>query len=75
MKAKDLIELLEGLRPDEEVFFLPNNSYYPEDFSERVRRNGNIRSFWGPDYKATIIFSDGQVGGLGDDDEEEDDDD
>ena len=73
MQASELIEILEGLRPDEEVFFLPNNSSYPEDFSGFIRRNVNIRAFWGPDYKATIIFSDGQVGGWSDDDEDDED--
>lgn len=75
MKVKDLIDILEGLDENEEVYFLPTNSYYPEDFSDDVRRNMNINSFWGGGHKATILFSDGQVGGLGGDDEEEEEDD
>lgn len=63
MKVSDLIDLLEGLKPDEEIYFLPTNSYYPEDFSEDVRRKVEIRSFWGENFKGTIISSDGQVGG------------
>lgn len=63
MKAKDLIEILEGLRENEEVYFLPNNSDYPEEFTFDVRRNVEIRAFWGDDFKGTLLVSDGQVGG------------
>ena len=63
MKAKELIEILEGLKPDEDVFFLPENSYYPEEFTYEIRRNVEIRAFLGSDFKGTIITSDGQVGG------------
>lgn len=75
MKAKDLIEILESLDENEEILFLPTNSYYPEDFSDDVHSNVTIRAFWGADYKATVLYSDGQAGGLGDDDEEEDEED
>ena len=71
MKVKDLIEILECLKEDEEILFLPENSHYPEDFSDIIRRDVVINSFWGDDYKATILYSDGQVGGLGEDDEED----
>ena len=66
MKVKDLIEILEGLKEDEEILFLPENSSYQEDFSDETRRNVGIRSFWGKDYKATILISGEQVGGMDD---------
>ena len=73
MKVRDLIDLLEGLNEDEEILFVPNNSNYPEDFSKNIRRDAKVIAYWGPDYKATILFSKGQVGGLSyEDDEEED---
>lgn len=64
MKAKDLIELLESLREDEEVYFLAENSHYPEDFSKSFRRGVEIRAFWGKDKNGTILVSGGQVGGI-----------
>ena len=73
MKVKDLIGILEGFNEDEEILFVPTNSYYPEDFSYNVRRNAKINSFWGSESQAIVIFSDGQVGGLGSSDEEEED--
>lgn len=63
MKVKDLIYFLEGFRDEEEIYFLPNNSCYPEDFSENFRRGVEIRSFWGDNFKGTVLISDGQVGG------------
>lgn len=74
MKVKELIELLEGFDENEEVLFLPNNSYYPEDFSKQFSKDAYIRAFWGSDYHATVLFSGEQVGGLGSDDEDEEDD-
>ena len=64
MKAKDLIDMLGYLDPEEEVYFLPENSSYPEDFDGNVERNIEIRSFWGSDFKGTLLISDGQIGGV-----------
>lgn len=66
MKVKDLIEILETLKDDEEILFLPENSYYPEDFSADIRRDVGIRPFWGAGYKANILVSGEQVGGVDD---------
>ncbi len=64
MKAKDLISVLEDLNPETDVYFKPQNSSYPEDFTGYVRENITIRAFWGPDFKGAILTSDGQVGGV-----------
>ena len=64
MKVKDLIYILEDLHPDDEVYFLPANSCYPEDFSDESARKMEIRSFWGSDFSGYILKSDGQVGGV-----------
>ncbi len=64
MKVRDLVEILENLPQEDEIYFLPENSNYPEDFGYGVRRNMEIRAFWGSDFKGTIMYSEGQVGGI-----------
>lgn len=64
MTARELIEILEDLNPETEVYFLPSNSCYPEDFSDGQPEKRNIRSFWGEDFTGAIIHSDGQIGGV-----------
>lgn len=64
MKVRDLVEILENLPQEDQIYFCPTNSSYPEEFSCEVRRNVEIRAFWGSDFEATILYSEGQVGGL-----------
>lgn len=65
MKARELIEMLEGLDPEKEVYFLPNNSYYAEEISTDYTKNASIHTFWGPDKKGVaVIYSGGQVGSV-----------
>ena len=57
--------MLEGLNPEKEVYFLPNNSYYAEDISSDYTKNAFIRTFWGADRKGVaVIYSGGQVGSV-----------
>ena len=64
MKAKELITLLEGLNPESEVFFLPANGMYVQDFSPSFKQDVNIRALFGDDRKGVVIGSGGQVGSI-----------
>ena len=64
MKAGKLIKLLQGLDPEEEVYFQPVNSTYVEDFSTGVEHNVEVRTFWGPNEEAAIISARKQVGAI-----------
>ena len=63
MKVRELIEMLENVNPESEVYFRPSNSYYVEDFGN-IRGKVDIRTFWGVDRKGVIINSNGQVGAI-----------
>ena len=62
MKASEIISMLEDLNPNTEVYFCPNNSSYVEDFSLKVKNNVEVRTFFGKDHNAAIVFSGHQVG-------------
>jgi hypothetical protein len=62
MKAAEIISMLEDLNPNTEVYFCPKNSTYVEDFSIKVKSDVEVRTFFGRDHEAAIIFSGHQVG-------------
>lgn len=64
MKAHELISILEDLNPDTEVYFLPANGMYAQDFAPYVKENVTIHAFFGNDFKGAVIGSGGQVGGV-----------
>jgi len=64
MKAQELITLLQGLNPESEVFFLPANGMYVQDFSPYFLQEMDIRGFFGGEMKGTVINSGGQVGSI-----------
>ena len=64
MKVKELISILEDVNQESEILFKPANSDYPESFDGIIREGVNIHSFFGPDFKATVLMSGGQAGGI-----------
>ena len=60
MDVKTLKELLSTLPENTQIVFKPDNSDYVEDF-DRVKRR-MIKSFWGNDFEAFVLVSDGQAG-------------
>ena len=62
MKVRELIDVLENLDYDSEVYFKPENSSYVEDFSSMVRKTISVRAFYGDDFNAYVMISNGQIG-------------
>ena len=60
MTVKDLRELLATLPDNTQIVFKPENSDYVEDFDRYKRKM--IKSFWGNDFEAFVMISDGQAG-------------
>ena len=64
MIVAQLISLLEHEDPGAEVVFRPSNSYYAEAIRTTSDEQKEIASFYGADFKAVIIYNDGQVGAV-----------
>lgn len=60
MTVKTLRELLSTLPDNTQIVFKPDNSDYVEDFVSVKKRM--IKSFWGNDFEAFVLISDGQAG-------------
>ena len=63
MKVRELISMLENCNQDSEVLLLTSNSSYVCSIG-RVRENANVRSFWGKDFKGTIVMCNEQIGSI-----------
>ena len=62
MTVQTLRELLSTLPDNTQIVFKPDNSDYVEDFVSVKRRM--IKSFWGNDFEAFVLISDGQAGSI-----------
>lgn len=63
MTIKELKNMLEEYDDSMSVVFQPYNSMYGEDICE-VRENKGIAAFYGNDYRALILTSNGQCGSV-----------
>lgn len=61
MTVRELIEELEGYDDNKEVLMCPSFSDYVESIGE-VNGLREIRAFYGSDFDAVILGSNGQVG-------------
>ena len=68
MTVRELKNMLDGCDDNMPVVFQPYNSMYGEDICE-VRENKGIAAFYGNDYKALVLTSDGQCGSVCDEDD------
>lgn len=64
MTVGELKAILDDYVDDElEVVFKPSNSRYAEDFTDYSDIVA-VRSFYGSDFEAVVLYSGGQVGGV-----------
>lgn len=73
MKARELIELIEeNCEDNDEVVFLPQNSYYPERIDD-IEEMFIVPFYGNKNRKAMFLTSGGQVGGSTSEDEDDED--
>lgn len=62
MTVGELRSMLCSYDDDTKVMFKPENSDYVENFGYGYAEVKEVSSFWGSDYEALILESDGQGG-------------
>lgn len=68
MTVGELKNKLEGYEDDMIIVFQPTGSMYGEHIGD-IKDDKAIRTFYGNDYRALILTSDGQCGSVCDEDE------